>query len=252
MVSNTLQRFSVMAKSIWVTLFYSIVVIVYSIAGRLTREKVNRILHQWSLKLLSAVKVNLRMSGQPIPEQIAGRRYILMSNHASHYDIPITLVAFPEYCIRMIAKKELFRVPVWGKAMRHAEFISIDRENRKQALADLTYAKEKLSSGISTWVAPEGTRTRTGEMGPLKKGPVVLAIQTEAIIIPFVIKGSRNVLSPDTWQFNLGETVEVIVGEPIDASEYSLKQKNELLAKLEQILSTLAHSSIAPNTKVSL
>jgi 1-acyl-sn-glycerol-3-phosphate acyltransferase len=252
MLNTIFQRWSIMARSLWVTFVYSVAVILYSLTGRLTREKTNRIIQRWSAILLRSVDMNLRISGQVIPKQIPGRRYILMSNHASHYDIPITLTAFSDYCIRMIAKKELFRVPLWGKAMRHAEFMSIDRENRKQALVDLTYAKEKLSSGITTWVAPEGTRTRSGEMGPLKKGPVVLAIETEAIIIPFAIRGSDQVLPPDTWKFKTGVTVEVVVGEPIDASQYTLKQRNELLTQLDTILRNLVDSKLAPNTKVSL
>lgn len=223
----------IMGRTLWTTLFHSLSVIIKSLLGCLTRESVNRSLQVWCENLLNIVNVNLTVKGE-VPTQLPDRRYILMSNHASHYDIPITISAFPSYCIRMIAKKELFRVPIWGKAMQRAEFMSIDRENRKQALQDLEVAKEKLSSGITTWAAPEGTRTRTGEMGPFKKGPVVLAIQTEAIIIPFAIKGSRNVLPADTWQFSTNETVEVKIGQPIDAKQYTLKQRNELVALVEQ------------------
>jgi len=210
--------------------------------GKLNRKRVNGILDRWSASLLKIVKLKYEVYGK-IPAQEPGRRYILMSNHASHYDIPITLQAFSNYCIRMIAKKELFQVPVWGKAMRQSEFMSIDRENRKQALLDLEFAKDKLSSGITTWAAPEGTRTRTGELGPLKKGPVVLAIQTEAIIIPFIIKGSRKVLPADTWKFSTGEKVDVVIGEPIDAKTYRLKQRKELLETVEQQFKELLNYS---------
>ena len=234
----SLQHAWIMVRSLWTTFYYSVYVIVNSLLGRLTRQRVNAVIQVWSGSLLNIVKAQFSINGK-IPKQQPGRRYILMSNHASHYDIPITMRAFPDYCIRMIAKKELFRVPVWGKAMRQAEFISIDRENRKQALLDLEFAKQKLSSGITTWAAPEGTRTRTGELGAFKKGPVVLAIQTEAIIIPFAIKGSRNILPADTWTFSTGESIEINIGEPIDAQTYTLKQRNELLERVEQAIHAL-------------
>ena len=227
-----------MVRSLWTTFYYSMSVTVNSLLGRLTRERVNAILQAWSGNLLKIVNIQCSVNGE-IPTQQAGRRYILISNHASHYDIPLTIRAFPDYCIRMIAKKELFRVPVWGRAMHQAEFMSIDRENRKQAMQDLESAKQKLSSGITTWAAPEGTRTRSGEMGALKKGPIVLAIQTEAIIIPFAINGSRNVLPADMREPSTNESITINIGAPIDAKDYDLKQRNELLQIVEHSLHEL-------------
>ncbi len=233
-----LQQIWIMARTLWITLYYSLAVMIYSVMGKLTRERVNCLVQRWANKLLNIVKLRCVVVGD-IPQQIPERRYILMSNHASHYDIPITITVFSHYCIRMIAKKELFQVPIWGQAMRHAEFMAIDREDRKQALQDLAYAKAKLSSGITTWVAPEGTRTRTGQMGDFKKGPMVLAIQTEAIIIPFFIQGSFKVLPADSWNFSVGEQVTVKIGEPIDTRGYDLKQRHELMAKVHAVLQTL-------------
>lgn len=239
MKANKFHNVIIMLHSLWIMLSYSLLIIIRSSFGCLSREIADKTIHIWAKKLLKVVGVSKNISRETSLDIIPGRRYILMSNHASHYDIPLIISTFPEMSIRMIGKKELFSVPIWGKALHKAEFMSIDRQNRRQALKDLEVAKEKLASGITTWVAPEGTRTRTGEMGELKKGGIVLAIQTEAIIIPVGIKGSHKILPPDTWQFSTQETVDMNVGKPIDAKEYTLKQRNELLEKVKTALHAL-------------
>ena len=229
----------ILMHSLWVMIYYSCRVLFSSFRNKLTRDQINGYTCTWSQKLLDIVKVRVKMVAEHDITPIPGRRYIIMSNHASLYDIPIILCSFPKFSIRMIAKKELFKVPIWGKALEKAEFMSIDREDRHQAVKDLEIAKAKLADGISSWIAPEGTRTRTGKMGELKKGGIVLAIKTEAIIIPVGLRGTQNVLPVDTWKISLGEEVEVHVGEPIDAAEYTLKQRNDLLKRLDKTLHVL-------------
>jgi 1-acyl-sn-glycerol-3-phosphate acyltransferase len=70
-----------------------------------------------------------------------------MSNHRSHYDIPLIFLSLPG-SIRMLTKKELFNIPIWGRGLRAAEFLSIDRRDHAQAMKDMEYAKERMQSGI--------------------------------------------------------------------------------------------------------
>jgi 1-acyl-sn-glycerol-3-phosphate acyltransferase len=141
----------------------------------------------------------------------------------------------------MLTKQELFRVPIWGRGLAAGEFVSIDRSDHEQALKDLDAAREKMASGISLWIAPEGTRSRDGTLGEFKKGGVMLAIRTGATIIPVGIRGSRDILPPKTF-FNvrLGCKPEVHVGEPIDARDYSVESRDLLLALVRDRISTLA------------
>lgn len=196
-------------------------------------ENIDKALHDWSQSLLSNLKVSWQVSN---PHQIAfqpGRKYILMSNHASLVDIPLIFVSIPGR-IRMLAKKELFRIPFFGHAMKKAGFPAIDRNNTEQALQDLAVVKEQMQQGIIPWIAPEGTRSRDGSLQRFKAGGFFLALQTGATIIPVGIRGAANIIPPDTFALNLGQQVEIILQPPIDASQYNVESRNQLIADVRQ------------------
>ncbi|WP_203142695.1 lysophospholipid acyltransferase family protein [Marinobacter mangrovi] len=230
--ATLMRRIGVVVGSVGVTALYSSLVLLRSLTGRLTREKVDRYCRDWSALLLRLVRVNLRVRGE-IPDFEDGRRYIILCSHASHYDIPLSFVALPG-SIRMLAKKEMFGIPLLGPAMRAAEFPSVDRSNHDRALADLERAKTMMESGIVLWAAPEGTRSPDGELGRFKKGCFHLALDTQAIIVPVGIRGNERVLPARTWHINLGQQVDFCVGEPLDSRQYSREQLPELMAEVRR------------------
>ena len=89
------------------------------------------------------------------------------------------------------------------------------------------------------WVAPEGTRSKDGRLQPFKKGAIRLAIDMEAIIVPLGIDGINNVLPANTTDLYINGTVDVRVGEPIDAGRYDRTDHWKLMADLENSLRTL-------------
>ncbi|MCW5588493.1 MAG: 1-acyl-sn-glycerol-3-phosphate acyltransferase [Legionellales bacterium] len=192
------------------------------------RPKLDSMLRYWARTVLKFVNADWQVTLHNTFEFEPGKQYILMSNHMSLYDIPLIYVALPG-SIRMLSKRELMRVPFLGKAMKIGSFPVIDRHNRQQALQDLDYAKQLMQDGIIVWMAPEGTRSRTGELLPFKKGGFMLALQTGASIVPIGIKNANKILPKQTWQFSTHENVEVHVGKPIDASQYSLETRDELM-----------------------
>jgi len=214
-------------------------VIFKSFSKKKNRKAFDQYSRQWAKKILNIVKVHYKTFNPHHVTFEPNKQYIIMINHTSLYDIPITLAALPG-SIRMIAKKELFKVPIWGHAMKRAEYISIDRKDRKQAVKDLALAKEKMKNGIVIWVAPEGTRSHNGKLLPLKKGPFMLALQTGATIIPVGIRGAHNILPAKTLNFNTHQSVEVHIGEPIDASNYTIKTRAELMTAVENNIRTAA------------
>ena len=206
------------------------------------RHKIDLLLRHWVKKMLKIVKLTFTLHDPYNLQYEPNKVYIIMSNHCGHYDIPLILAALPG-SIRMITKKELFRVPLWGNAMQAAEFVSIDRENRRQAILDLQNAKKKMLSGIRIWVAPEGTRTRTGELQDFKKGGFMLALKTEATIIPVTICGSGKVLPPKTWDFNIGLHADIYIQKPIDTTQYTIKDIDKLMQLVrDSIKEKLPHS----------
>ncbi|MCX6005210.1 MAG: lysophospholipid acyltransferase family protein [Chloroflexi bacterium] len=217
-----------MTTTVAYTLGISFLVLYLRLSRTYTRDYADGVLRWWSGLLLGSVKATWQVNN---PHNVAikpGVPHIIMSNHRGHYDIPLIFVSLPG-SIRMLTKKELFKIPIFGEAMKAAEFISIDRHDHAQAIKDLDEARKSMQSGIVLWVAPEGTRSRTGRLGEFKKGGFMLALQTGAVIIPVGIKGSEKILKLGTWDFQLDQKIEVNIGEPIDASRYNIEQKDALM-----------------------
>lgn len=233
------RKILIMLVSLYVTLRITIIVLYWmNFKGGYPRKDGDGLLNWWSNGLVNAVRIQKTVF-DPFGIRIEpGKRYIIMSNHRSHYDIPLTILSLPA-SIRMLTKKELFKIPLWGRGMAAGEFICIDRNNIEQAKQDLKKAREKMEDGIVLWIAPEGTRSQTGRMGTFKKGGFILAIEAGAQIIPVGIRGSEKVLQPKTWEFFLDQKVDIHIGKPIDASAYTLENKDELIEAVRREISIL-------------
>ncbi|GLI33737.1 lysophospholipid acyltransferase family protein [Desulforhabdus amnigena] len=239
MKASRFQALVIILKNIFITFWISVIVIYRAYRNAYSRRHCDQLLHWWSSKLLEFVNLSYEVFNPNGVRFEPNRRYVIMSNHSSLYDIPLTFMALPG-SIRMLTKKELFEVPIWGRGMAAGEFISIDRNNRRQAFRDLQEARKKMESGIILWVAPEGTRSRTGKLGPFKKGGFMLALQTGATIVPVGIRGANEVLPAKTTDLHVGCHAEFHVGRPIDTSRYSKKQINELMEEVENQIRELA------------
>ena len=238
MKASKLQSYMIVLKALAITLWISIETIYKVYSGSETRKKCDRRLRWWSANLLKYLQLSYTSFNPNQVSFLPGKPYIIMSNHSSLCDIPLIFVTMPG-SIRMLTKKELFDVPIWGRGMREGEFISVDRDNRRQALKDLQAAQKKMESGIILWVAPEGTRSKTGELGTFKKGGFMLAMKTGATIVPVGIRGAFNVLPAKTLDFQLGSHAEVHIGKPVDASKFTAKTRNKLMQEVEQQLRQL-------------
>lgn len=188
----------------------------------------------WARMILSVCGVKLNIKGREYldPEQA----YIFMPNHQSMIDIPVIYTAL-DHQFRWVAKAELFKIPIFGSALKRCGYISIDRSNRKAAFASLQEAIRKIRQGTSVLIFPEGTRSDDGTILPFKKGGFVMAVEAKALIAPMVITGTRSVMSKGKLLVTPG-TVSVMLHPPIDAGEYSRKTKTQLMGKVEAIITT--------------
>lgn len=96
-----------------------------------------------------------------------------------------------------------------------------------------------MKSGILIWVAPEGTRSKNGKLAPFKKGAFITAIHAKATIIPIGIRGAFEIIPAKTFNINLQQKAEIHIGKPIDASQYTLENRNELIEKTYQAIEEL-------------
>src|SRR5436190_14002451 len=141
--------------------------------GTLDRETVDERAKWFGRKVVEVLGVDLIATGADrVPTD---RAYVYMSNHQSHLDIPMPYATLPSPTIRMLGKKELFQIPLWGRGLRAGEFIEVDRSNHARAVKSIEHAARLIRDGVSIYLAPEGTRSRDGRIGKLKKGGFHLA-----------------------------------------------------------------------------
>ncbi|HEY6033280.1 MAG TPA: lysophospholipid acyltransferase family protein [Kofleriaceae bacterium] len=192
------------------------------VRGKLERDDVDDKARWFAHRVVELLEVDLHASGaERVPP---GRAYVYMSNHQSHLDIPMLYATLPSPTIRMLAKKELFDIPLWGKGLRAAEFIEVDRANPVRARHSIDRAEELIRDGVSVWLAAEGTRSRDGRIAPLKKGGFHLALHTNTPIVPVAIRGTIDILPRGTGSMHKGKRVDVTIGAPIDVAGKTVDQ----------------------------
>jgi 1-acyl-sn-glycerol-3-phosphate acyltransferase len=215
--------------------------LVQGVTGSLTPEMCDQRLASWSRVLLERAGIEVQVEGQE--RAPANETFVIMSNHQSLYDVPVMFQALHRR-VRMVAKSELFKVPLWGRAMRAAGFVEVDRRNRQAAIAGLDSAKHALQQGTSIWIAPEGTRGPGDRLLPFKQGGFHLALSTGARILPVSIDGTSRVLAAHGTRVHPGAVVRVTIGTPISVQDYGPERREQLVADVRRaILANLSACS---------
>src|SRR5512144_335025 len=190
------------------------------VRGKLERDDVDDKARWFAHRVVELLEVDLHASGaERVPP---GRAYVYMSNHQSHLDIPMLYATLPSPTIRMLGKTELFRIPLWGRGLRAAEFIEVDRSNHLSAVQSIEHAARLVRDGVSIYLAPEGTRSIDGRIGKLKKGGFHLALGTGAPIVPVAIRGTIHILPRGARVMRSGQRVSVQIGPPIEVAGQDL------------------------------
>jgi len=227
--------------------FYSVVtsIVIILLVPLFGRSRfVDVIIHYWARLVLftGGIKVTVEGKGNIDP----GTPYVFICNHQSTIDIPVCVASIPS-SLRMLAKKELFRVPIFGWAILAGGFIKVDRENRENAIKSLDHAAERLKKeNISPLVYAEGTRSTDGKIHQFKKGGFVLAINSGRQIVPVTIKGTDKIMPKNAYTIFSGH-VHLHIGKPIDTSEFDFASRNDLVEKVQNIIEEQFYSEAAVN-----
>ena len=144
--------------------------------------------------------------------------YIYMLNHQSMFD-HFMIAGSTSHYLTGVAAEDQYSYPVYGAALRRYKAIPIKREKLKDAIHSLDEAEKVVLSGTSLLIAPEGTRTVSGELGTFKKGPFHLAINTKATIIPVAIIGAWEAKKKTDWKLKPG-VITIHYGDPIQSTQY--------------------------------
>jgi 1-acyl-sn-glycerol-3-phosphate acyltransferase len=180
------------------------------------------------------VRLALALAG--IRWKVAGREHaprtavVYCANHESNVDPPVLFeVLHPR--LKVLYKAELRKFPIMKTAFDVAGFVAVDRGDRGQAIVSIAKGSASLRAGNSFLIFPEGTRSRTGDLLPFKKGGFIMAIEAQAPIVPVAIQGGRNAMRKGS-AFVRPVKVSVRIGKPVPTTGLTVNDRDALIAQV--------------------
>ena len=181
----------------------------------------------WSRSVLWLLLVPIKVTGCENVD--SNQSYVFVANHQSFLDVFAVYGWLPNN-FKWLMKKELRKIPFVGTACAVAGHIFVDRSNPRAAMESLTYIKAQLHDGISTVIFPEGTRTKTGEMGRFKQGAFKIAMDMNLPVVPISLSGFFDAMPRNKFYVKPFSRVALHIGKPIDISQFN--DINEAMTEL--------------------
>jgi 1-acyl-sn-glycerol-3-phosphate acyltransferase len=172
----------------------------------------------WSRSVIRLLLLPIKVTGR---ENVDPRQsYVFVANHQSFLDVFAVYGWLPNN-FKWLMKKEIRRVPFVGTACAVAGHIFVDRSNPRAALQSMEKVKKELVDGISTVIFPEGTRTKTGEIGRFKQGAFKIAMDMELPVVPITLNGFYKAMPSGQPFANPYSHLSLHIGKPIDISQFT-------------------------------
>jgi len=184
----------------------------------------------WGRFLLRAARIPVRVEG--LEHLTPGQAYVYAANHRSNFDIYVLIATLPGRFL-FVAKKSLFRIPVFGQALARMGSIAVDRDNLQSAIQSLNRATAIVKSGVSMIIFPEGTRASSRELLPFKKGVFIMAMRAGQPIVPVSISGTRFIQVRHSIRVRPGP-IKVVISPPVFPQAFG--RKEDLMAAVRQAI----------------
>ncbi|MCL6481782.1 MAG: 1-acyl-sn-glycerol-3-phosphate acyltransferase [Firmicutes bacterium] len=185
-------------------------------------------------------RLALRLAGVQIHvegrEHVPAQPCVFLANHASNADPPAVVAAIPKR-VALMAKKELFRIPIFGRALLTGGFVPVDRSDPEAARRSVEHAIARVREGLSFLVFPEGTRSRDGRLQPFKKGAFVIAIAAGVPVVPISVAGSQCVMPKGAVAIRPG-TIRVRFHPAIPTTGMTLDDRNQLSREVHRVIAS--------------
>ena len=215
---------------------YVAVLVYIAIAGPIGLIIVIAFKWKRGLYALGHVGVQLALSLAGIRYRVTGRDHVppaavvFCSNHESNVDPPVLFRALHPQ-LHILYKAELHRFPIMGTVLDVGGYVPIERENRERAMESIGRGAESLRAGNSFLIFPEGTRSRTGDLLPFKKGGFIMAIQAQVPIVPVAVQGGRAAMRKGS-RIVRPVHVSVRIGEPIPTKGMTVDDRDALIERV--------------------
>jgi 1-acyl-sn-glycerol-3-phosphate acyltransferase len=187
----------------------------------------------WARVVLFFCGITVRVAG--LEKLTFSRNYVYVANHASMFDIPAVIAGIPDQ-VRIVYKKELERIPLFGWGLKWGSYVSIDRGSSPDALKSLDEAARTIRNGASVLLYAEGTRTLDGKLQPFKRGAFHLAVKAGVPVVPLTINGSFGILRKHSIVVRPG-VVELVLESPIELD--GLSGKNTEMKLMDKVRSAI-------------
>ncbi|MDA0986597.1 MAG: lysophospholipid acyltransferase family protein [Bacteroidetes bacterium] len=185
---------------------------------------------------ISILICNVKINVIGLEKLDPNKQYVFVSNHASMIDILAVLHVFPK--LRLVFKKELSYIPIFGWALYLGEHIFVDRKNPQRAMKSLDLAASKIRSGGNFLLFAEGTRTRDGNLLPFKRGAFSLAVKAGVPVVPLIINGTFTIIQKGSIIIRPQE-INLIVDDPIQTEKINSRDEEiGLMNKVREIMET--------------